>query len=698
MYSRPSAFGPPSRGQNSITKATASLSQSTTSFHNFDILNRFDTNVEAVDSNTKTTATFTLDSRRGYNYPFTPPYYHGEAWCHITFTASSDSMTIRQIQESAKYQYLRHDSSFFAISSSAGNIYDLTDISSAGPQGLKKINRNAVQLSASLNIKGIGQTTGTTKGSESQNLVVDSGLDESNRWVIQTKFETPMLNFAHVSGSDHLSLPEYGSGSVPRGMWHQHGRIPEENEGVFLEVGPIPENYQTQVMAIPSDDILIDLSETLGFSGNPTKIGRIRSSKTIYEAVVAVPFIDDGGRKKFFSLDGHMVAKYKAGGENRASLTSGDPQDQIGRSVLNQMQKMEKYIFPPSFDFINNDIDEVKPIAMYIFEFSHTLSQQDLSDIWQNLPPDIGTEMEESEVAITHPLLKKELLGEGGESGNTLIDMPNKLRWMVFKVKQRADSNYFKKTVLRNPNVNTEVENSNVTVDEFGNTSTIQYNWPYDFFSLVELVKLDAEVEFGNFKEEDIANYTTSIPPYESQQADMDKIESIVGGIEDEIIPDNVPPEPTIQDDITVSTEVFAGQGLVNTPTLGLSSEVDSSSLGSTPLPGIDETANDVVKGTGGKTYAELGIPSPKEMRKKTKAVFRKELFQQLPKGKTWKEVFDNNFTRAKAQRIRNRTKRRTRNEIYGGGYGYTRDRYPKLDQYIGSININEEFPNLRGR
>ena len=35
----------------------------------------------------------------------------------------------------------------------------------------------------------------------------------------------------------------YGSSSVPRGMWHQHGRIPEETEGVFLEVGP-PPNYQ----------------------------------------------------------------------------------------------------------------------------------------------------------------------------------------------------------------------------------------------------------------------------------------------------------------------------------------------------------------------------------------------------------------------------------------------------------------------
>ena len=75
--------------------------------------------------------------------------------------------------------------------------------------------------------------------------------------------------------------------------------------------------------------------------------------------------------------------------------------------LMNLLQKMKKYIFPPSFDFVNFDTDTVKPVAMYIFEFSHTLTQQDLQDIWQNLPPTIGTEMEVAEVAITHPLLKK---------------------------------------------------------------------------------------------------------------------------------------------------------------------------------------------------------------------------------------------------------------------------------------------------
>tara|TARA_R110000751_G_scaffold49869_1_gene110743 strand:- start:5 stop:904 length:900 start_codon:yes stop_codon:yes gene_type:complete len=204
------------------------------------------------------------------------------------------------------------------------------------------------------------------------------------------------------------------------------------------------------------------------------------------------------------------------------------------------MEKMKKYIFPPSFDFINFDTETVAPIAMYIFEFSHTLTQTDLQDIWQNLPPTIGTEMEVAEVAITHPLIKKELLGQGGEGGNDTIEMSDKLKWMVFKVKQRASSNYFKKTVLRNPEVNTEVESGNVTQDEFGQTSTIQYNWPYDFFSLVEMVRIDSEVEMGNI---DFTDYTDTIPNWDVVQADREKIIDMVGGLEDDVIPEVVVPD-----------------------------------------------------------------------------------------------------------------------------------------------------------
>lgn len=521
MYSRPSAFGPPTFGQTYFAVDDPFL---------FDE-DRFTSSSAGVGFEYHT-----RDSRHGYNFPFTPPYYHGEGWCQITFTASSDSMTIKEIQAASTYEYTRFD--YTHIASQGSGIQ-----ARSGPQSLDYIDKNAVQLSASLNINGVGTIKKRGSGGSAGSFVVDSGLEEENRWIIQTKFETPMLNFNHISGSDHLTLPTYGSGSVPRGMWHQYGRLPEEAEGVFLQVGPIPENYQTQVMG--KTTLLEDMSEALGFSGTGTKLGRLAQRKEISEAVVAVPFVEEEGRRKFFKLDKAKIDTYKIGltADNEDAyrkLTNGAPAEQIGRSVLNQMEKMKKYVFPPSFDFMNFETDKVTPVAMYIFEFSHTLTQTDLQDIWQNLPPTIGTEMEIAEVAITHPLLKKELLGPGGESGTNTIEMPDKLKWMVFKVKRRAANNYFKKTVLRNAEINTEVDSGNVTQDEFGQTSTIQYNWPYDFFSLVEMVKIDAEVEMGNA---DFSNYTDNIPSWDPVQADQDKIEYVVGGIEDDPIPDVDVPE-----------------------------------------------------------------------------------------------------------------------------------------------------------
>ena len=570
MYSRPSAFGPPTYGTSKLAKTNTTLDLATIVVNKFDIAGRF---LERTTSpGTARNYFYDEASVQGYNFPFTPPYYHGEAWCHIIFTASSDSMTIKEIQSSSSYDYTRYDASFFSVTSSAtsGELFLSTDFIGAGPQafGNNNINKNAVQLSASLNIQGIGTIKKKDGTASAGSLVVDTAVGENSRWVIQTKFETPMLNFNHISGSDHLTLPLYGSGSVPRGMWHQYGRKPEESEGVFLQVGPIPDNYQTQVMnkATP----MLDMSEALGFSGIGTKLGRLANKKEISEAVVAIPFIKEEGKRKFFKIDKDKVDIYKKGlstenEDDYRALTNGEPSSQIGRSVLDQMEKMKKYIFPPSFDFINFDTETVAPIAMYIFEFSHTLTQTDLQDIWQNLPPTIGTEMEVAEVAITHPLLKKELLGQGGEGGNDTIEMSDKLKWMVFKVKQRASSNYFKKTVLRNPEVNTEVESGNVTQDEFGQTSTFQYNWPYDFFSLVEMVRIDSEVEMGNV---DFTDYTDTIPNWDAVQADREKIAYMVGGLEDDVLPEVDVPEapgiPAATDNFTIPTQEDTGEGLLD--------------------------------------------------------------------------------------------------------------------------------------
>ena len=708
MYSRPNAFGPPTFG-----------------YVVFDV-NPFHFDQDGYYSLSGLSRSILKSSESGYNFPFTPPYYHGEAWCEMWMTASKETMTIKEIQNSITSSFSRFDDSFYTSNGAAV-------ASAAGAQAIvgNRINLNAVQLSASLNLFGVGTIKeGNTRAGSS--IIVDTGEQEDNRWVIQTKFETPMLNFNHITGSEHLTLPFYSSGSVARGMWHQYGRIPEENEGVFLEVGSVPQNYQavvglggikrsddgsvphpsivlaadsgfnvsalqtdatvlrfhrnneqttttaaaglkfeidfdtsvttvvratdgtdsvakitcgvnglsnitevlakvedaidsavtngdiadlkvtnngstltienTKIGSSSTDQLVIsdsgntddqfhatgvdpasgatetdtglrngtgvaavgsplertnsvrDLSEHLGFSGTGTKIGRLASAKKISEAVVAVPFVMEEGRKKFFKIDPEKVSLYKEG--KLEALTQGTPQSQIGRSVLLQLDKMKKFIFPPSFDFLN--FDDVDPIAMYVFEFTHTLTQQDLSDIWQNLPPDIGTEMEVVEVAITHPLLKKELLGQGGEGGNKTIQMPDKLKWMVFKVKQRAASNYFKKTVLRNPEVNTKVFSGNVTKDEFGSTSNIQYNWPYDFFSLVEMAKIEAEVEMGNV---DFSNYTDNIPQWNAVIAEPEKIAQVVGGMED----DPVVATPAVDEAVeegTETNETNLGEGI----------------------------------------------------------------------------------------------------------------------------------------
>ena len=77
---------------------------------------------------------------------------------------------------------------------------------------------------------------------------------------------------------------------------------------------------------------------------------------------------------------------------------------------------------------------------------------------------------------------------------------------MVFKVKKRAKTNYFDKIVAKKGTTDdtSDVELVGVTNSIAGKKDKdITYNWPYDFFSLVELVKIDAEISFANIENDD---------------------------------------------------------------------------------------------------------------------------------------------------------------------------------------------------
>ena len=121
-----------------------------------------------------------------------------------------------------------------------------------------------------------------------------------------------------------------------------------------------------------------------------------------------------------------------------------------------------------------------------------------------------------------HKLLSHELLGGGSDENTTNtparrnknkgLPLNNRLRWMVFKAKQRARSNYYEK-VVKKPNI--------IDTIEAMSSNKKQYNWPYDFFSLVELINIEAKTIFTREEEVDDVGTTSTVPQTASPNRDM---------------------------------------------------------------------------------------------------------------------------------------------------------------------------------
>ena len=301
--------------------------------------------------------------------------------------------------------------------------------------------------------------------------VVPGTTTETQQWVIQSKFETPVINLAGVTASvrapttknpafvtDNITPANLLTGS---GLWHQYGSIPKPSETVYTYIEEPLRNSLADIVGMPA--------------GVPYPLGDIKRSKQIFEAVVAVPFLlGKDGRRKFYKLSAPPLGR--------------GPSSTILATISKLAAHMKKYVFPPRFDFVINK--EMDPVAMYVFEFNADLTQQDLADIWQNLPPTVNETFVAREVEIEHELLVDELLNR------TTRPITEDLRWLVFKVKQRAQKDYTR-YVKRGLVTDLSTIPSNIR------NASYSYNWPYDYFSLVELVKIDEAIEYTSEKPPD---------------------------------------------------------------------------------------------------------------------------------------------------------------------------------------------------
>jgi len=467
------------------------------------------------------------DSLAGFNWAYTPPYYNGEAWIDLIFRpVANRTYDLETILAETNGVFWRVDP---GISASVGtthgtqliptysgsNVY--TNIGDLIYDG-KNVNLNAMQLSASVNYLGVERVQ-----KQSQDKFGQAATSENEtagmRWVIQPKWETP-----HCSVNDggphpityaagNLSRPTYGSASVPRRVWHQFGIIPETSEkGIFLEIGDIPKNWLKNHYDVITNNSVYNDSDASGIGptlfrkmqpltniikfkpeNNKVRLGEFADERILKEAVVAIPYILDcvnssdlktisgyrsQERKKFFTIPSERVNASK---DDAIGSKKGDSLDAAGESIRKLMEKMKGYVFPPQFDWINNK--NVSPIVMYVFEFEYKLDSDDLNYVWQNLAPREYKKMTLTSQSVAHTLDNTELL-----SADNLMNNEN-LRWMVFKVKQRSQAKY---SDLVTPQAG---QSSNVF--DFGekqNGYELMHNWPHDYFSIVELIKMDVEV------------------------------------------------------------------------------------------------------------------------------------------------------------------------------------------------------------
>jgi len=527
MYSRPESFGPPMHARA----------------------------IQVVSD---------LPEAAGYAH-VTPSYYDGDSWIRLKFNPTeTKKYTVDQIISNLTSSLFRRVDAKSTVPwrcwSNVGANEDNENFYGDNlffPVGVLQSlhHKNRMTPDAHLNYTSVIELPSkqyrTTDGEE----ISASDTDNTKVWNISTKFETPVLNFSHRLGTALTSstihaaqgkIPYFDStdsnyiysednygpdATIPPGasvtdktpsvggftngpsvgMWHQYGEIPESlNKTVTIEISDIPSSE------IGDSSLTGSLADLVGMPKQRRGVGKIAQTKTIKEAVVAVPFRVSRAntQREFFELDKQIIKQAQRQLKdnpdltveeifNRNNSTGAAREFLVGKSILSMVKKMEQYVFPPQMNFLL--YEDIRPFAMYIFEFEKTLDRQDLADIWQNLPPKIGTTFEAKESTVSHDLLDVEFFGRfskpedrrDGEEG-----MTNDLRWMIFKVKQKAKTNFYETTLKSKDDKNFKFalgRNPELTfIPEYS------YNWPYDFFSLVELIKLDAEVTWGD--QENIGN------------------------------------------------------------------------------------------------------------------------------------------------------------------------------------------------
>jgi hypothetical protein len=362
----------------------------------------------------------------------------------------------------------------------------------------------------SLNIKQKVADKQVTIDPKTGEQTLSTNTNANYRWVIQTKFESPLIDYSDISSSyvtSSATIACTGSDNVGRlaklnvyeqsidGIWNTRGTIPKDGQSVQIEL---------------YDDLFGDYSlfELCGFKKETKTISQLADQREISEAVLVLPYtkkaITDPKTKKtitlqenkdepgkyFLPIDENKIntalglPDYKKLSINKIkNILDTSPNIDAGSELVKLLKAMVKYNIPPHLNWLKDKT--IKPFVIYIAEFSHTLDKQDLADIWQGNMPKIAQTPEEQQVVIEH------MLDSDNFYDRATLDkyMAAGMYIKVFKVKQRGKMAYSEITA----GAEDDAKFNTVFPDKW-----YSYNWPYDYFSLVELLNIKAGEVYEN--------------------------------------------------------------------------------------------------------------------------------------------------------------------------------------------------------
>lgn len=321
-------------------------------------------------------------------------------------------------------------------------------------------------------------------------MTIEAGVDlfandpSTNQWTPKTRWECPTHNFIGTT----TVYPDGTSGGAGdtagdanRGIWHQYSTNTKSGLKMFVR-GPETETARTTG----------SLAQACGFEIEQKTISQLATSATLKEYLVVIPFVTNECEEEVFfhyTIDEFERAYAKIGQERVGSLTE-------------MLTSMRELILPVKLNFMDKrdsvgrriEQDGYKPIlppfAMYIFEVSQELTQEDLSKWWQGVLPSVGKNASFENFNISHDIKAGEIISRQTLNNDMFGGkLPKEMRFKVFKAKSRSNLNY------------EQLKERTMGIEPV--KSVLGYNYPADYYSLIEMAKVDLGLEYRGEREDE---------------------------------------------------------------------------------------------------------------------------------------------------------------------------------------------------